>query len=191
MAIAPGVLFGIGAAFAAASTAFSVMSSQEQAAAVDAMNRRNAENASRVAAANKAIAEQEALDRGAVLSRQADAYAAVIRTNSETRGTLGSTNASDMERAVYQRTSLEQARINQQLDATKTAITAGSSPQFIPRGSAALDAFGGALNGLQTGLSLYGSLSSLNAAQGQLGMVQSSSGVPSSPSSSPFSGITF
>lgn len=155
---------GLGAASAATGIAGSIT----QANAVDEQNAANAENARRVAAANTAIAEQESLDRRASLARQADAYAAVIRTNAETRGTLGSTNQVDLQRAVTQRASLEDARIGQSLQATRTAIAAGSVPQFIPRGSALLDAFGGALGGLQTGLGLYSSLTNLNLAQQQL-----------------------
>lgn len=173
MAIAPGVALGISAATAAASTAVSVKAASDQANAVDAVNRRNAENAASIAAANKALAEEEARDRGAALARQSDAYAAFIRTSSEARGTIGSRVSDDLLNAVARRTMLEDNRIDRQLQATKNAIAAGSSPQFIPRGSAVLDAFGGALGGLQTGLGLFASLSNMNAAFNQLDTVKS------------------
>jgi hypothetical protein len=160
---------GVGAATAATGIAGSIQQSQS----IDDVNRRNAENAAATAAANTAIAEEESRDRAASLARQSDAYAAVIRTSAESRGTLGTRVESDLQAALSRRTSLEDARISMNLQATKNAIAAGSVPNFIPRGSAVLDAFGGALGGLQTGLGLYSSLTNLQLSKAQLGQAQS------------------
>lgn len=161
----------VGLIAGAATAATGIAGSIQQNNAIDETNRRNAEQAAKVAAANKAIAEQEAIDKRASLARQADAYSAAIRTTTESRGTLGSDNQFMLNRSVQGWAARENANVGIQLNATKNAIDAGSMPNFIPRGSTALDAFGGLLGGLQTGLGLYSSLTNLQLAQKQLAAI--------------------